>query len=69
MNGFTFNSLRRAKMSLVRKVYLGAVTILCPNEVKRQWKKHCIKMQNELNEDHYYERGWYVYQHEIQDCR
>lgn len=60
MNGFVFNNLRRAKMSLLRKVYLGAMAMLRPDEVKRLWKKHCVKVQNELNEEHYAKRGWYV---------
>jgi len=69
MNGFVLNSLRRAKVSTLRKIYMTVVAILNPNEVNRQWRKHCVKMQNALNEEHYFEKGWYMHQHELQDCR
>jgi hypothetical protein len=47
-------------MSVFRKMYLAIGAALRPDIVKREWGKHCVKMQNDLNEEHYFERGWYV---------
>lgn len=27
---------------------------------RRQWKRHCVEMQNALNEEHHKRFGWYV---------
>ena len=27
---------------------------------RRQWRRHCVEMQNALNEDHDKRLGWYV---------
>ena len=33
---------------------------------RRQWKRHCVEMQNALNEEHHKRFGWYVNdQHEL----
>lgn len=50
MNGYVWNCLRRAKMSLARKVWLWLRAMLNPSAVELAWSKHCWKMQRELDE-------------------
>lgn len=32
---------------------------------RRQWKRHCVEMQNALNEEHHKRLGWYVTDHRL----
>lgn len=64
MNGFTFNCLRRAKVSFFRKMYMAIVAVLRPDIVKSEWRKHCLKVQNQLNQEHREQRGFYVVKHQ-----
>lgn len=50
MNGFVWNSLRRARMSLARKAWIGLRAMLNPEVVEIAWQEHCLNMQRELDE-------------------
>ena len=47
----------------MKKILAKALWAIFGTRIAREraeWRKHCIEMQNELNEDHHKRLGWYV---------
>lgn len=43
----------------MKKILAKAIYAVFGKE-RRQWKRHCVEMQNALNEEHHKRLGWYV---------